>query len=461
MKPTFDPRRLRLANDAPVRADRGYVLYWCIATRRTHANFALDRAIGWAKELGTGLVVLEALRVDPPWASRRVHTFVIEGMADNRARYASSPITYHAYVEPAVDAGRGLLQSLAGGAAVVVTDEWPCLFHPAMVTAAGARIDVRLEVVDGNGLVPLAAADKDYRRAFDFRRALPKLLAHDEPCADPLAGLTLPRVTVPADVQQRWPDAPVDLSRLPILPLPPAPVTGGHAAAAAVLNAFVGRLARYDEGRRHPDEQATSGLSPWLHFGALGTHEILAAVRAAASGDTEPFGVSAEGATFLDELVTWRELAYHTAARNPLAFSYDGLPSWARESLAREVATPREVIYDFATLDEANTHDPIWNAAQRQLRSEGRIHNYLRMLWGKRVLAWSEDPREAYETLVELNNRYAIDGRDPCSYAGIAWCFGRYDRPWPRQPVFGVVRMMSSASTRKKVHLRDYLERWA
>ncbi len=461
MKPAFDALRLRVSNDAPVRAEREFVLYWCIAARRTHANFALDRAIAWAKELGKGLVVLEAIRVDGPWASRRVHAFVIEGMADQRARYGSSPIAYHAYVEPSVGAGRGLLEALAHHAAVVVTDEWPCLFHPAMVEAAGARLDVRLEVVDGNGLVPLAAADKDYKRAFDFRRALPKLLAHDSPCADPLAGLDLPRVVVPADVRATWPDGPTDLSTLPIAQLARCPITGGHAAGRLVLEDFVGRLARYDEGRRHPDEHATSGLSPWLHFGAISAHEIVAAVRAVAPGETEPFGVSTEASTFLDELVTWRELAFHTAARNPLAFVYEGLPAWARESLEREVPTPREAIYDLATLDAAATHDPIWNAAQRQLRSEGKIHNYLRMLWGKRVLAWSEDPRDAFATLVELNNRYAIDGRDPCSYAGIAWCFGRYDRPWPRQPVFGVVRMMSSASTRKKVHLGHYLERWA
>ena len=126
----------------------------------------------------------------------------------------------------------------------------------------------------------------------------------------------------------------------------------------------------------------------------------------------------------------------------------------------RPPADPRPELYDLAQLDAAETHDEVWNAAQRQLVRDGRMHNYLRMLWGKKVLEWSPSPEAALARLIELNNRYALDGRDPNSFSGIFWCFGRYDRPWaPERPIFGVVRYMSSASARRKLHLDRYLAR--
>ena len=116
--------------------------------------------------------------------------------------------------------------------------------------------------------------------------------------------------------------------------------------------------------------------------------------------------------------------------------------------------------YELEDLAAARTYDPLWNAAQRQLVASGQMHNYLRMLWGKKVLEWTATPAEAVATLIELNNRYALDGRNPNSYSGIFWCFGRFDRPWgPERPIFGTVRYMSSANTARKLHLKGYLAR--
>jgi deoxyribodipyrimidine photo-lyase len=139
----------------------------------------------------------------------------------------------------------------------------------------------------------------------------------------------------------------------------------------------------------------------------------------------------------------------------------DSLPDWALSTLRAHASDPRPVVYDRERLAAARTHDPLWNAAQRQLVEEGRIQNYLRMLWGKKVLEWSATPREAWDTLFELNNRYALDGRDPNSVSGISWTFGRFDRPWgPERPIFGTVRYMSSDNTAKKLSLDAYLRRW-
>ncbi len=173
------------------------------------------------------------------------------------------------------------------------------------------------------------------------------------------------------------------------------------------------------------------------------------------------YGVSDSSEEFLDQLVTWRELGYAFAWHRPGDYDrYESLPDWARATLEQH-ARPEGPTYALAELERAATDDPIWNAAQTELVRTGRMHNYLRMLWGKKVLEWSPGPREALTRLIHLNNRYALDGRNPNSYSGIFWCLGRFDRPWgPKRPVFGTVRYMSSASTRRKLALDDYLERF-
>jgi len=171
--------------------------------------------------------------------------------------------------------------------------------------------------------------------------------------------------------------------------------------------------------------------------------------------------MSPEAEAFLDELVTWRELGFNLAHREEDTKTVSSLPDWAQKTLAEHADDPREHIYEGDQFDRAETHDEVWNAAQRQLRTEGRIHNYLRMLWGKKILHWSRSPEEALEIMFELNDRYALDGRDPNSVSGITWCLGRFDRAWgPERPIFGKVRYMTSDSTRRKLRLGEYLARW-
>jgi deoxyribodipyrimidine photo-lyase len=251
---------------------------------------------------------------------------------------------------------------------------------------------------------------------------------------------------------------------------------GGAAEARRVLSRFVAsRLSRYADERDHPDAEAASGISPYLHFGHLGAHEVVAALRepeqwdglprglgaSSSDGKREGFwGLSSAAESFLEELVTFRELAFNTAATLPNFDRYESLPAWARATLEAHASDPREHVYTREQLERAQTHDVIWNAAQTQLLREGRIHNYLRMLWGKQILAFSKSPECALETMIELNNKYAIDGRDPNSYAGMFWILGRYDRPWaPQRPVFGSVRYMTSAATKRKLRLKSYLIR--
>jgi deoxyribodipyrimidine photo-lyase len=480
--------RLRDVNGEPVRADGEWVLYWMIAARRTRYNAALERALALARELDRPLVVLEALRCDHPWASARFHAFALAGMADSARACEARSVLYHPYVEPAPGAGRGLLEALAARACCVLTDEFPTFFLPAMVQAAGAKLAVRLEAVDGNGLLPLRATQRVFHTAFGFRAFLQRELAPhlaERPLAEPLRGpATRPLRALPREVLRRWPAAapallagePAALAKLPVdARVSPSSLPGGSRAGRRALERFVGeRLARYEEGRNDLVDGAASGLSPWLHWGHVGAHEVLAELERggpwsarAAAGEARGgrrgswWGADASTEAFLDQLVTWRELGFHFAARRPDHERYESLPAWAQATLAAHERDERRPAYDRARLEAASTHDELWNAAQRQLVREGVLPNYLRMLWGKKVLEWSRSPREALEHLIELNNRYALDGRDPNSYSGIFWCLGRFDRPWgPQRPIFGSVRYMSSDATRRKLDVQPYLERW-
>jgi len=481
--PTY---RIEEKNAAPIRAEGDFVLYWMIAARRVRWNIALDRALEWATELGKPLLVFEALRCDYRWASDRIHRFVLDGMAVNGAALEGTGIGYYPYVELRKGAGKGLLEALAERAAVVVTDEFPTFFLPQMVEAAAARVAVKLEAIDSNGLLPIRATDRCFTRAYDFRRFLQKNLPDylaDMPVEAIASDTDLPRFkVVPKDVAERWPRASdnllaaeSDLSALPIdHSISPVESRGGFRAGQHQLDRFLeDRLEQYGEDRNQPEESATSGLSPYLHFGHVSAHQILDAVARREDWSPWKLGDDRRGArqgwwnlrpsteSFLDELVTWRELGYNFCFHRPDHAMYSALSDWARETLAAHAGDVRPYLYSLEEFEQAQTHDDLWNAAQNELRASGRIHNYLRMLWGKKILHWSRSPQEALDIMIELNNKYAIDGRNPNSYTGILWVLGRFDRAWgPERPVFGKVRYMSSRNTRRKIRVNGYIQHW-
>jgi deoxyribodipyrimidine photo-lyase len=480
--------RVRIANSAPVNASACFVLYWMIAFRRIHWTFALQRAVEWANELQRPLVVLEGLRAGYGWACDRFHAFILEGMAENQRRVEDTGALYYPYVEREPDEGKGFLAALARHACVVVTDDFPEFFLPRMVASAASQVPVRLEQVDSNGLLPLRATDQAFPTAFAFRRFLQENLpAHlaESPVPVPLASLEKRHPpSIPKGILDRWPRATETQLRADegaLAPFPidhqvaKVPIPGGSGAAGDALKRFLSeRLPRYAELRNHPEKDVTSGLSPYLHFGHISSHEVFhelmadegwspADLAARASGSRQGWwGVSEEAEAFLDQLVTWRELGFNMCAHGRDYDRYESLPAWARKTLEDHARDPRPALYERPQFEAARTHDPLWNAAQTQLVREGRMHNYLRMLWGKKVLEWSATPREALDIMIHLNNRYGLDGRDPNSYSGIFWCLARYDRPWgPERPVFGKIRYMSSQNTARKVRVEEYIRKYA
>ena len=478
--------RNRVLTDRPVRQDADFVLYWMTSARRTRSNFALERAVALAREHRKPLVVLEALRVGYQWANDRLHRFVIDGMAANARQFAATPVTYLPYIEPAAGSGKGLVGALSRYAAAVITDDYPAFFLPHMLAAAVKQVDARFEAIDSNGILPMRGAPKCFATAFSLRAHLQSSLRdHIQTWPADISFDDLPRLkTLPADVIATWTFASAaDLaSPAPLIAslqidhsVPPADVEGGSAAAERALAAFVSQgLARYGDDRNQPSVQGTSRLSPYLHFGHISAHDVFTAVMNAEKWTTRKlsakgggkregwWGVSPNAEGFLDQLITWRELGFNMCVERPDDYDrYASLPGWARATLEQHAGDPRRYTYTRAEFEHAATHDPVWNAAERELVQTGWMHNYLRMLWGKKILEWTTSPEEALDVMAGIMNKHALDGRDPNSYTGYFWTLGRYDRPWfPERSIFGTIRYMSSDSTLKKLRMKPYLAKF-
>jgi deoxyribodipyrimidine photo-lyase len=407
-------------------------------------------------------------------------------MSDMGQQLEDTPALYYPYVERQRGECRKLFGAVSEKACLVMTDDYPIAL-PALQTV-DAETPVRVEKVDGNGLLPFRATNQAFPTAYAFRRFLQRTLREhllDAPKSDPFAKVDLPRLkSMPAAISRRWPPAsfrllagePAALSTLPIdHNLPAVSTVGGPAAAQARWRRFLAeRLDSYPELRSQPETNSTSGLAPYLHFGHISAHEVFhdlarlegwspGKLAEKGSGSREGWwGMSEAAEAFLDQLVTWRELGFNLCQHRSDYDDYQSLPAWAKATLSKHANDSRPHTYKIEDFASARTHDRLWNAAQRQLVTEGHIHNYLRMLWGKKILEWTTTPQEALDIMIELNNRYALDGQDPNSYSGIFWILGRYDRPWgPERPIFGTVRYMSSENTARKVRVNEYIQRYA
>ncbi|WP_372638710.1 hypothetical protein [Fodinibius sp.] len=464
-----------------------YVLYWMQTSHRFEYNYALEYAVSWANKLDKMLLIYEELACDYPWASDRIHAFYLEGMAEHRDIAEQKEINWLPVVEEEEGESRAILEGLFDGACCLVTDEYPVYFIRDRNNILAEELDIAFITVDSNGLIPLGLTEKAPYNAYFFRKIMQR---HFVEC------FTSPPKQYPMDDLKNR--SPLDWTReqreirqksLDCIANPagfiamldidhdvaPVELKGTRQAAVGQLNRFIrNNLKHYGDKRNDPDADATSGLSPWLHFGKISEYEVVKAVL-----DHQPENWDLDNITFnsgstggffngnhnidhfLDQLITWREVGFHFAHHEPAYDQYESLPGWAMETLEKHRDDPRDYIYELEELAQSQTHDELWNAAQTQLREEGVMHNYLRMLWGKNVMQWTPNPEIALAYLIELNNRYAIDGRDPNSYSGIFWCFGRFDRAWQERPVFGKTRYMTSQSARRKLKLDEYLERYS
>ena len=427
------------------------VVYWMQRAQRAEDNPALDVAIQLGNRIQKPVVVFFGLNPFIVRGNLRHYTFLAEGLADidRGLRRRRVGFVLRRYPE------HGLLPFLAEvRPAAVVGDENPLRQTEGWRQKVAETLRVPFWTVDADVIVPTKLLLKEQYAARTIRPRIGVLL---ERFLDPGTNDAAQHVwRRPARVASR-PIADI-LDRLPIdrSVRPVTGWTGGTTQARRRLQTFVGkRLGRYDVSRNHPEEPGTSELSPYLHFGHVGPREVAVAVLD--SGAPE-----AETAPFLEQLIVRRELAANFVAFNPRYDALGGCERWAIATLRQHRRDRRAFLYDWATFDAAGTHDPLWNAAQRQMVSTGWMHGYVRMYWAKKILEWTRDADEAFDIAVRLNDRYLLDGRDPNGYTNIAWAIGgKHDRPWPSRPIYGTIRSMTLASTARKFDAARYIERWS
>ena len=448
--------RVVLVNDADINRQAQYVLYWMQMYKRTSHNHALTFAIRKANETKLPLVVYEGLKYYYPWANDRLHTFILEGVEEKKREFGQLGIRYVFYLQKDEDSPKQTIARLAKEAACIVTDDYPCFIIPEHNRRIAERASVPVYLVDSNGIIPMCKFDKEEYAAYTIRPKIKKLLPdYLKPFAEESVEIDGSKLEVDC------PETMVTSENLPTLvaecsidhSVKPSPIYhGGTSNGQKRLKRFIDEiLPGYETTRNKPEIDGSSRLSSYLHFGYLSPLEIARAVQNSEAPETAKVA-------YLEELIIRRELSFNLTRHNRKYDSLESLPAWVHQTMRKHIDDDRPVVYSLEQLEAAETHDELWNASQREMVATGEMHNYVRMLWGKNVIAWTRSYEEAFAILEHLNNKYCLDGRDPNSYAGILWCFGKHDRPWMERPVFGTIRYMTSASTGKKFDSRKYIE---
>lgn len=451
--------RVRVVRGGPAGAAGGPVLYWMRTAVRGHENPALDAALWAGERLGVPVLVYHAVSERYPYASDRHHRFVLEGARDVADELERRGIGYALHVERPGQRGPHL-KTLAARASLVVTEQMPV---PPLTrwTAVLAEVGTPLWEVDAACVVPMPLLARlrpgAVQRAFQFRDATRALLKERLSAPWPEVEVRGPRF-VPALPFEPVDPRTADLSALIasacidhlVAPVPDTP--GGSKAGYARWSAFRDkRLCAYARTRNDAAVDGVSRMSAYLHYGQVSPLRL---AREAAA-------VGGEGAEkWLDELLVWREMAYHWCAQQADPGGWDRLPEWARQTLHQHALDPRARLLSWEELARARSGEPLWDLAQRSLLVHGELHNNVRMTWGKALVQWTASPAAALTQLIDLNHRYALDGRDPASYLGLLWCLGGFDRPFePAQPVLGAVRPRPVAEHAGRMDMGAYAAR--
>ncbi|MDH4201623.1 MAG: deoxyribodipyrimidine photo-lyase [Phycisphaerae bacterium] len=439
--------RILELNDRPVR-DRGFVLYWMQAAQRAQWNHALEYAIQQANERGKPVVAAFSLTDDFPEANLRHYAFMLEGLKETQAALAKRGIQ----LVILRGSPEQTIPKLAKDADAVVTDDGYLRIQVQWRRHVAERCDCQVTEVTTNVIVPVeTASEKENFSAGTLRPRIHKQLdrflvpiKHTKPKCSSL-DLEITSFEI-SDIKAALKKLKVDRS------VKPSPFyTGGTSQAKKRLKQFIkDKLDDYNTKRNDPMQDCQSNLSPYLHFGQISPLYIALEILKTDSPGKDGF---------LEELIVRRELSHNFLYYNSRYDDYDALPPWALRTLNFHAKDKREYIYTQAQFENAQTHDPYWNAAQMEMVITGKMHNYMRMYWGKKILEWTKNPKTAFKIALYLNNKYELDGRDPNAFAGVAWCFGKHDRAWGQRPVFGKVRYMNAGGLKRKFNADEYVKK--
>ncbi len=438
-------RVTRLNRCEPRRGD--FVLYWMQQSQRAKWNHALEYAAAQANALELPLVVCFGL-TSYPEANLRHYTFLLEGLEETAATLKKRRIQFVLqFAEPpevALQIGRR--------AASIVTDRGYLRIQKAWRKKLVAQAQCQVVQVESDVIVPIEIASD--KQEFAARTLRPKLERVFEKCLAPPGTVRLKRSSLGMKLRASR-ISPALLQKLKLDESVP-PVSqffrGGTSEAEKLFRSFLRQhFSHYRENRNQPQTDDVSHMSKYLHFGQISPAWLALEARKHKRAGHKNI------TSFIDELLVRRELAMNFCHFHEHYDRYEALPEWARKSLGKHRRDKREHIYTQAELEAGATHDPYWNAAMREMRLSGYMHNYIRMYWGKKILEWSATPEQAHATALAINNKYFLDGRDANSFANVGWLFGLHDRPWPERKIFGKVRYMNAAGLERKCDIRAYV----
>jgi deoxyribodipyrimidine photo-lyase len=437
-------RRLNRKSTAP----GDYVLYWMQSAQRVEYNHALEYAIQQANQRDKPLVVFFGLTDEYPDANERHYYFLLQGLrevADDLEKRGIGFVVQHVSPEAGV-------VSLAQRAGMVIADDGYTTIQRQWRHYVARNISCPLIQVETNVVVPVETVSR--KEEYAARTIRPKIHKHLNTFLVPLKKRKLKK----SSLDLRFPcfdirDTDIAIAKMNIDHSVSRVDTfkGGTGQAKKRLRKFIRqKLDYYAEGRNDPNADCVSHMSPYLHFGQISPLYIALQIRDADSPGKE---------AYLEELIVRRELAINFVRYNRKYHTFASLPNWARINFKAHGKDKREYIYSLEELETAHTHDPYWNAAQMEMVHTGKMHGYMRMYWGKKILQWTRSVQQAYKIAVYLNDKYELDGRDPNGYAGVAWCFGKHDRPWTRRSIFGSVRYMNAQGLQRKFDADAYVDK--
>lgn len=443
--------RIQKLNDREVRRGQ-YVLYWMQASQRVECNHALEFAIREANQQNLPVVVLFVLTDRFPEANLRHYTFMLQGLQEVQAKLDRRRILFVLRKgnppEQAVRMSQKASRLVVDRGVLQIQKKWR---QAVAEGAPGSVVQVESDVV-----VPVqTVSSKEEYAAAMIRPKIKRLLSDflvplaETPVRRAPGKLSFPGLDLQRSLSRILSSLAIDASIHPVNAF-----RGGTSEARKQLDRFLAqKLEKYPDLRDDPSLDYSSHMSPYLHFGQISPLEIALRVKGAPK-----ISLRAKEA-YLEELIVRRELSMNFIQMNVHYDSYAAIPDWARRTLQDHRRDKREFLYSREEWEQAHTHDPYWNAAQMEMVFTGKMHNYMRMYWGKKILEWTKSPEEAFSIALYLNNKYELDGRDPNGFTGVAWCFGKHDRPWPERKIFGKVRYMNAAGLRRKFRIDDYIRK--
>jgi len=454
---SIEPTRIQPLNQKKM-TDGDFVLYWMQQSQRAEENHALEYAVELANHLDRPMVVVFGLTDGYPEANLRHYRFMLEGLRETSATLAKRGI------QMVVQSGFPPDVALKAGqkAAVIVCDCGYLRFQKDWRDSLARKANCRVVQVETDVVVPVAVASD--KAEYAARTLRPKITRHLNEYLKEFHGVNLKNSSLGLDLQNLASNLNLEAidalqSRLNV-DRSVEPVNlffkGGTREAKKRLKNFLNQsLKHYTDHHNQPQTDDISHMSPYLHFGQISPLYVALQVKAV---DGRSVGLDAIEA-YLEQLIVRRELAVNFVNFTANYDTYDCIPEWASQTLSDHLSDERPNCYGRTQLENAETHDPYWNAAMLEMKHTGFMHNYMRMYWGKKILEWSRTPQQAFDTTLVLNNKYFLDGRDPNSYTGVAWIYGVHDRPWPERPIFGKTRFMAASGLERKCDIEAYVKK--